>query len=126
MRGQIAVVLPHRCGAGFTTPRYSYVFEEDPLVALVRYAHCQPIGLHVPGVAQYRLRGLSIAEAIPVAGDGPLEIIGAPHDALSLRSPAVIKIARGRIEAVGPADKIDIERFQRRIPVNLKVGRRYL
>ncbi|ACB40083.1 hypothetical protein [Pyrobaculum neutrophilum] len=126
MRGEIAVVLPRRCGAGFTTPRYSYVFEEDPLVGLVRYAHCPPIGLHVPGVAQYRLRGLGVAEAIPVAGDGPLVIIGAPHDALSLRSAVVVRAVRGRIEAVGPADKIDLERFRRRIPVNLRLGRRYL
>ncbi|MEM0278239.1 hypothetical protein [Pyrobaculum sp.] len=114
------VVLPPNCNGDLKTPKYAFAIAEDPIVALVEYAYCPPLGLHVPGTLRITLRGLTPMKIIPLDVEGNFQAVGDLADLAKLRNATLVTYKKGKATVRGYLGKLDRERFEKGLRLNFK------
>jgi len=116
------LVFPPHCDGELKTPKYAFVRAEDPILSLVEYAHCLPVGFHIPGALRVAVRGLTPVKSVLLDVEGVFQILGELRDVVRLRSASVITYRRGILTVRGHLGKLDRERFEKGLRLNFKTG----
>lgn len=116
------LVLPPHCNGDLKTVDYVFVKVEDPILALVEHASCNPLGIHIPGSLRITLRGIAPVKIFPLDVEGVFEVRGELKDVMKLSGALQITYKRGLITIRGHLGKLDKERFNKKLVLNFKTS----